>query len=136
MDATSRPTRTFARRARAGKEARPRHAAVGYHESRTDAGAGLAALRNGQRSAWQALPRAQIGSVLIPDEAVATISTMIEVLLALDNALPDRFVPTAGIEPVDLSGWARAAISQATRPRCRWQPPATFARRGGITDGP
>lgn len=75
---------------------------VSYYDSHAGVGAGIATLRNGQRSAWQTLPRAQIGSVLIRDEAVATISTFIEILLGLDHALPERFVPTAGIEPVSL----------------------------------
>lgn len=75
---------------------------VSYYDSRTGVGAGLAVLRNGQRSAWRTLPHGCIGSVLIRDDAVATISTLVEVLLGLDDALPERFAPTVGIDPTTL----------------------------------
>lgn len=61
---------------------------------------GMAVLRSGQRSAWMALPQAQLGSVLIRDDAVRKITVMLSALAALDLAPPEAVVPAVGIDPV------------------------------------
>ncbi|MCX2947380.1 SEFIR domain-containing protein [Lentzea sp. NEAU-D7] len=68
---------------------------------RTDGG-GMAVLRSGQRSAWMALPRGQIGEVLIRDDVVRKIQLMLSALAELGPGLPEVVVPTVGIDPVGL----------------------------------
>jgi hypothetical protein len=77
-------------------------AQTSYHDSRTGRGAGLAVLRNGQRSAWRTLPKATIGNVLIRDHAITDIAAMLQILVGLDDMPPEQFAPAIGIEPTDL----------------------------------
>lgn len=74
-------------------------AQASHYDSRTGSGAGLAVLRNGQRSAWRTLPKATIGNVLIRDDAIADIAAMLLILIELDDMLPEQFAPAIGIEP-------------------------------------
>jgi hypothetical protein len=68
-----------------------------------NAGAGgMAVLRNGQRSSWMTLPQAQLGSVLMRDGVVRMIRTMLSALVGLAPSLPEKVIPTAGIDPVRL----------------------------------
>ena len=65
---------------------------------------GLAVIRNGQRSAWEALPTAgglSVG-VVDPEHIAQRLTSLLELLLALPVPLPARFVPAAGIEPAAL----------------------------------
>jgi hypothetical protein len=73
-----------------------------HYDSRAGRGAGLAVLRTGQRSAWQTLPSATIGSVLIRDDAIRGVAAMLRILVGLDSTLPERFAPAIGIEPTSL----------------------------------
>lgn len=73
-----------------------------HYDSRAGKGAGLAVLRNGQRSAWRTLPKATIGNVLIRDDAIADVAAMLRILVGLDDMLPEQFAPAIGIEPTDL----------------------------------
>lgn len=73
-----------------------------HNDSRAGRGAGLAVLRNGQRSAWQTLPKAMMGNVLIRDDAIAGIAAMLGMLIGLDDTLPAQFAPATGIEPTSL----------------------------------
>ena len=77
-------------------------AQASHYDSRAGTGAGLAVLRNGQRSAWRTLPKATIGNVLIRDDAITDIAAMLQMLVGLDDMLPEQFAPAIGIEPTDL----------------------------------
>jgi hypothetical protein len=48
------------------------------------------------------LPRGKIGSVLIRDDTVRRIKTMLTALVGLEHALPANVVPVAGIDPAQL----------------------------------
>lgn len=65
---------------------------------------GLAILRSGQRSAWEALPKIDQLSVALfnPDYIAKRIAMLLDVLLAVPAPMPDRTVPVAGIEPAML----------------------------------
>jgi hypothetical protein len=73
-----------------------------HYDSRTGSGAGLAVLRNGQRSAWRTLPKATIGNLLIRDDANTDIAAMLQILVELDDMLPKQFAPAIAIEPTSL----------------------------------
>jgi hypothetical protein len=77
-------------------------AQVSHYDARAGTGAGLAVLRNGQRSAWRTLPKATIGNVLIRDDAIADLAAMLRILVELDGMLPEQFAPAIGIEPTSL----------------------------------
>ncbi len=77
-------------------------AQASHYDPRTGMGAGLAVLRNGQRSAWRTLPKATIGHLLIRDDAIADLAKMLRVLVELDSVLPKQFAPATGIEPTSL----------------------------------
>jgi SEFIR domain len=77
-------------------------AQASHYDSRASRGAGLAVLRNGERSAWWTLPNATIGNVLIRDDAIADVAAMLRILVGLDGMLPEQFAPAIGIEPTSL----------------------------------
>jgi len=83
---------------------------------------GLAVMRTGQRSAWEALPRTGGLSVAVFDpEYIATrLTILLELLLTLPVPLPARIVPAAGVEPAML----------LTRGKVDAPPP-----RGGVSIG-
>lgn len=65
---------------------------------------GLAVMRNGQRSAWEALPKTGGLSVAVfdPEYIAARLTTLLDMLLALSVPLSARIVPAAGVEPAML----------------------------------
>lgn len=65
---------------------------------------GLAVMRTGQRSAWEALPKTGGLSVAVfdPEYIAARLTILLELLLALPVPLSVRIVPAAGIEPAML----------------------------------
>lgn len=71
---------------------------------RTGANTGLAVMRTGQRSAWEALPKTNGLSVAIFDpEYIATrLTSLLGLLLDISVPLSARIVPAAGIEPAML----------------------------------
>lgn len=75
---------------------------VSQYDPRASTGAGLAVLRNGQRSAWRTLPKATVGRVLVREDAVADIAAMLRILVGLGNVLPEQLAPAIGIEPTSL----------------------------------
>ena len=77
-------------------------AQASHYDFRAGTGAGIAVLHNGQRSAWRTLPKATIGNVLIQDDAIADVATMLQILIGLDDMLPEQFAPAIGLEPADL----------------------------------
>lgn len=70
-------------------------------EARGSGTAGLAILRSGQRSAWEALPKIDQLSVAIfdPEYIAKRLAMMIDLLLTVRVPLPTRVVPVAGIAP-------------------------------------
>ncbi|MET8758810.1 SEFIR domain-containing protein [Lentzea sp. NPDC004782] len=73
---------------------------VSSQEPYSSGGGGMALLRNGQRSAWMRLREARLGSVLIREDAVSNIKTMLTALVQLNPALSANVVPVVGIDPV------------------------------------
>jgi nucleoside phosphorylase len=65
---------------------------------------GLAVLRSGQRSAWEALPKIDNFSLAIfdPGYLAARIAALLELLLAIPAPMPEMAVPAAGIDPAML----------------------------------
>ena len=65
---------------------------------------GLAVLRTGQRSAWEALPKTDgLSAAIFDPEHIATrLATLLDLLLAVPIPLPTRIVPVAGIAPAML----------------------------------
>jgi hypothetical protein len=60
--------------------------------------AGLAITRSGQRSAWDSLPKPGITYVLDEDDVRERITTLLEVLEAVDGQAAPSYAPAAGIE--------------------------------------
>lgn len=60
--------------------------------------AGLAITRSGQRSAWDSLPKPGITYVLDEDDVRERITTLLEVLEAVDGQVAPSYAPAAGIE--------------------------------------
>jgi SEFIR domain-containing protein len=70
---------------------------------------GMVVHRTGQRSAWSSLPHGQLGVVLIREDVEERLADLIGALLSLDLALPLRFAPAVGLEPlgsVRIGTWA------------------------------
>lgn len=63
---------------------------------------GIAVHRTGQRSAWTDLPRGRIGSLLIQQDVVERLVTLLNTLLEIDLPHPERLAPAAGLEPLDM----------------------------------
>ena len=65
---------------------------------------GLAVLRTGQRSAWEALPKPDgLSAAIFDPEHIATrLGVLLDLLLAVPVPLPARIVPVAGIAPAML----------------------------------
>ncbi|MGW4561012.1 5'-methylthioadenosine/S-adenosylhomocysteine nucleosidase [Streptomyces sp. NPDC004561] len=82
---------------------------------------GLAVLRNGQRSAWEPLPKIDTVSLAIfdPDYLATRIAVLLEHLLAIPVPMPEKTVPVAGIDPAMLL--TRGTVGAAHR-----GPGATF----------
>jgi SEFIR domain len=73
-----------------------------YSTSPREGTAGLAVLRSGQRSAWATLPRAVIGTLLIPEDVRQRLAHVLGLLTSLGLSAPLRVAPTVGLEPLDL----------------------------------
>lgn len=74
-------------------------------ELRGSGNSGLALLRTGQRSTWEALPKTgpMTGtSIFDPRHIRERVAALLELLLAIDAPLPDRVAPVAAIEPAML----------------------------------
>lgn len=65
---------------------------------------GLAVLRNGQRSTWEALPKPDhaMAAILDPEHIAARLAALLELLLTIPVQLPARIVPVVGIAPAML----------------------------------
>lgn len=66
---------------------------------------GLALLRTGQRSTWEALPMTgslSAAAIFDPRHLAMRVAALLELLLAIDAPLPSRVVPVAAIEPAML----------------------------------
>ena len=65
---------------------------------------GLAVLRTGQRSTWEALPKpdSMVAAIFDPEHIAARLTALLDLLLAIPVPLPARIVPVAGIAPAML----------------------------------
>ena len=65
---------------------------------------GLAVLRTGQRSTWEALPKPDraMAAIFDPEHIAARLAALLDLLLAIPVQLPTRIVPVAGIAPAML----------------------------------
>jgi hypothetical protein len=65
---------------------------------------GLAALRTGQRGAWEALPKpdSMVAAIFDPEHIAKRLAMLLDLLLAVPAPLPARIVPVAGIAPAML----------------------------------
>ncbi len=72
------------------------HVAVRVRERRED-DTGLLVTRTGQRSAWLALPRDGLGSVLDAPDLTTRIAGVLRVLAKIDLPQPDRYAPVVAV---------------------------------------
>ena len=65
---------------------------------------GLAVLRTGQRSTWEALPKpdSMVAAIFDPEHIAGRLTALLDLLLAIPVPLPARIVPVAGIAPAML----------------------------------
>lgn len=100
---------------------------------------GLAVLRTGQRSAWEALPKLDGLSAAIfdPEHIAARLAALLDLLLTVPEPLPTRIVPVAGIAPAMLV--TRGTVSMPPRGavtiRTNDQPVRTEAIEAVSADG-
>jgi hypothetical protein len=75
---------------------------------------GLAVLRTGQRSAWEALPKTDGLSAAIfdPEYLAARLTALLDLLLAVPAPLAARIVPVAGIAPAMLVTRGTAGVAR------------------------
>lgn len=101
--------------------------------------AGLAALRTGQRSAWEALPKPDslVAAIFDPEHIATRLAALLDLLLAVPVPLPTRIVPVAGIAPAMLVTRGTVGIPRhgAVTIRTSDQPVRTEAAEAVSADG-
>lgn len=73
---------------------------------------GLAVLRTGQRSTWEALPKPDsLAAIFDPEHIAARLAALLDLLLTISVPLPARIVPVAGIAPAMLVTRGKVTMS-------------------------
>ncbi|MEY9855076.1 nucleoside phosphorylase [Catenulispora sp. GAS73] len=74
---------------------------------------GLAVMRTGQRSAWEALPRGEMTPIFDPKHIAARLSALINILLGVSTPIPARIAPVVGLEPAMAVAFGTIGVPQS-----------------------